>query len=132
MMATSLSLAIVFLIACQTQAAYVQPSVPIILDTWVKDVVNASSPARFYTFDGSAGQYVSIQMQRDAGSPRLRPYVELKEPYGYIVASDDGGSSGNSLIEGYYLQSTGTYTIIAHSYNNQTYGVYWIYVTLSQ
>lgn len=119
------------LIGGETRPVFAKSCGRILLDTWVTGKTTQLDPICRYSFIGTAGQYVSIAMERDKLSPKLDPYLELKDPYGTIVISDDdSGGNGNSLIDTYYLQTAGTYTIIARSSDNQTYGQYWIYVTL--
>ncbi len=129
---------IALLLANLMQPVYAQCGGPITLNKWVQDTTTKSVPACFYTVDGSTDQYISIRMERDKRSPRLDPYLELRDSTynpklnNVVTVDDDSGGNGNSLIDNYRLESTDTYTIVAHSYNDETYGVYWIYVTLSQ
>ena len=127
-----LLLVTVLLIGGETRPVFAKSCGKILLDTWVSGTTTQRDPECQYTFTGTAGQYVSISLERDNESPKLDPYLDLKDRYGTIVASNDDitADNSNSLIDSYYLQTTGTYTIIAHSYGNQTYGQYWIYVTL--
>ena len=119
------------LIGGETRPVFAKSCGRILLDTWVSGTTTRLDPVCLYTFTGAVGQYVSISMERDKQWPNLDPYLELKDRYGTIVISDDdSGGNGNSLIDAYYLQTAGTYTIIARSSGNQTYGQYWIYVTL--
>lgn len=119
------------LIGGETSPVFAKSCGKILLDTWVSGTTTQRDPVCQYTFIGTAGQYVSISLERDNKSPSLDPYLDLQDRYGAIVAfDDDTAGNGNSLIDSYYLQSSGTYTVIAHSYDNQTYGQYWIYVTL--
>lgn len=85
-----------------------------------------------YQFYGRAGQYVTIQMEAYDSRSSIDPWLDLKDTYGTIVISDDDSAGGsNSLIDGYRLQKTGYYTIMARSYRDQTYGRYWLYWSLS-
>lgn len=105
---------------------------PLIPDTWCYGQINSVYPERHYQFYGYAGEDVSISMERDEAWPALDPYLELKDSYGYIVASDDDSlSNGNSWISSYRLRSSGSYTIIARSYNNLTVGKFWLYLAKS-
>jgi hypothetical protein len=70
-----------------------------------------------WVFDAPAGQYVTIRM--DAVDPSvLDTYLELYDDAGVLVAEDDdGGGDGNSLIVGFPIVVTGTYTIHALTYS---------------
>ncbi len=70
-----------------------------------------------WVFDAPAGQYVTIRM--DAVDPSvLDTYLELYDDAGVLVAEDDdGGGDGNSLIIGFPIVVTGTYTIHALTYS---------------
>ena len=86
-----------------------------------------------YTFYGITGDYVSIMMEHDARSPWLDPYLELKDPYGRIIAYDDDGygfPDPNSWIDEHRLPSNGWYTILARSYNDASFGEFWLYVEI--
>ena len=112
------------LIGGETRPVFAKSCGRILLDTWVSGTTTRLDPVCLYTFTGAVGQYVSISMERDKQWPNLDPYLELKDRYGTIVISDDdSGGNGNSLIDAYYLQTAGTYTIIARSSGNQTYGL---------
>ncbi len=66
-----------------------------------------------WTFEGEFGQIVTIQMVSD----EMDTYLELYGPDGALLIEDnDSGVGLNSLIEGYVLPQTGTYTIIARSF----------------
>ncbi|MCB9459552.1 MAG: PPC domain-containing protein [Anaerolineaceae bacterium] len=91
-----------------------------------------------YTFDGSAGQTVTISM--NAISQTLDTKLLLIAPSGIQVAENDdadpllantNGRTTNSLIASYTLQETGPYTIIATRYGIQfggTIGAYRVLV----
>ena len=75
-----------------------------------------------YYFNGTTNAYVSLRMNRSSGS--LDSYLELYSPNGALVASnDDGGGNLNSWII-YRFPSTGTYRLIARSYNASSGGDY--------
>ncbi|WP_161569237.1 C39 family peptidase [Candidatus Oscillochloris fontis] len=75
-----------------------------------------------YFINGTSGAYVSLRMNRNAGS--LDSYLELYSPNGVLVASnDDGGENMNSWIV-YRFTSTGTYRLVARSYNGSSGGAY--------
>lgn len=93
---------------------------------WNFGETTSYSRVREYYFYGDAGSRVSIQMERDDVSD-IDPYLELIDPFGNIVAADDDGAgSGNSRIN-YRLRRSGCYSIIARSYQNSTFGAFWLY-----
>ncbi|UCC62386.1 MAG: hypothetical protein JSV36_16665 [Anaerolineae bacterium] len=74
-----------------------------------------------YTFSGTAGDKVTIKMNRLSGE--LDPFLRLQAPNGEPeTKNDDGGGYPNSLIRGHVLEQTGSYVILAHSYNYKTTG----------
>ncbi|MFL6333278.1 MAG: S8 family serine peptidase [Pyrinomonadaceae bacterium] len=83
-----------------------------------------------YTFAGTAGQQVSIQLSSNAFDTLLH----LAGPGGAEVASDDDGGGGtNSRIPAgtgfYMLPADGTYTIQATSFTSNTSGTYTLNLT---
>jgi hypothetical protein len=67
--------------------------------------------AHDWTFEGEAGQVVTISVAAAAGS-EVDPRINLLGPDGeWLAANDDGGSGTDALIEGYTLPANGTYTI---------------------
>jgi hypothetical protein len=85
-----------------TLAGQLEPGVPLSISLW-------GEPAD-YTFYGKAGEVIDLIVTRMA--PGLDPNVRLLDPSGQEEAfNDDGGGSGNALIQGYRLESTGTYTV---------------------
>lgn len=65
-------------------------------------------------FRGSEGDRITISMESETGDMVLG----LLDPAGDVVASDDDGGFGyNSEISSFELDTSGTYTIIATSYN---------------
>jgi len=69
-----------------------------------------------WTFEGTAGQAVTINLYASSGSG-LDTYMILNGPSGAEEAVDDDGGTGyNSRIQR-TLGSTGTYTILARGYN---------------
>lgn len=80
-----------------------------------------------YSFNGTAGQRVSITMDATGGS--LDPYLFLIGPDGYHLAQDDDGNGAlNSRIPfsvgTVTLPDTGTYIIEASSFGRQETGSY--------
>ena len=80
-----------------------------------------------YSFNGNAGQRVSITMNVTSGA--LDPYIYLIGPDGYVVAQDDDGNGGiNSRIPfgtaTLTLPDTGTYIVEATSFARAQAGSY--------
>ena len=83
-----------------------------------------------YTFSGTTGDVVTIELCRTDNTGgmggTLDPFVCLLDPLGVVeIFDDDGGGMpgcdvdgpfGSSIIGEHSLQSTGTYTIIASSF----------------
>lgn len=69
-----------------------------------------------WTFEGKAGQVVTITMQSD----ELDAAIGLFDPDDeYLTEDDNGGGDDNARIETYVLPVTGTYTIYAISSDGQ-------------
>jgi hypothetical protein len=69
-------------------------------------------------------------MVRDEYSS-IDPWLDLTDPGGYLVASDDNSfrrGGLDSLISRYTLQRTGTYRIIARDRTNKQTGGFQIYL----
>lgn len=88
-----------------------------------------------FSFNGLAGQRVSITMNNTGGA--LDPYVYLIGPDGYFVSQNDdiGGGNTNSRIPAgsgtVALPQTGVYIIEATSFERQQTGSYTVTVTPS-
>ncbi len=74
-----------------------------------------------YTFEGTAGEQVTIQLEATDGN--LDPYLVLLGPDGEIVAENDdinfAQGNYNAAIEAFTLPETGTYTVVATRFNGQ-------------
>lgn len=64
-----------------------------------------------YTFEGKAGQRISVQME----SEEIDPFLILLSPNGRDLGQDDDGGGGNSAKIEATLPANGTYTLIANS-----------------
>jgi hypothetical protein len=73
-----------------------------------------------YYFNGTAGQTVTIRMNKASGSS-LDSYLELWKDNSLIGTDDDSGGNLNSLLVRTLSQS-GTYRIIAKGYSTSTGG----------
>ena len=80
-----------------------------------------------YTFEGRAGQEVTIEMN----SREVDSYLILLDPTGQELAQDDdGGENRNSIIQ-VTLPENGIYTILANSAQEQDFGNYILSATTS-
>jgi uncharacterized repeat protein (TIGR01451 family) len=81
--------------------------------------INPANDRDHYFFNGAAGNQVTIQMVRTSGN--LDPYLELFDPNGNRVALNNNGGVGvDALINGFTLQQTGRYLIVARGANSAT------------
>jgi hypothetical protein len=79
-----------------------------------------------FTFQGTAGDDVAVLMSR--GNATLDPFLELHRPGTTSCTDDDSGGDRNSLIRDCHLETDGTYTILAGSYNNASAGQFYLTV----
>ncbi len=96
-------------------------AIPITANTWVAGTIASKGQRIRYTFSGTSGDIVNIAMR--ATTPGLDPWLDLIDPRGTIVASDDDSLGGsNSLISRYRLLQTGQYIFVARAYNDASTG----------
>jgi hypothetical protein len=87
-------------------------------------MIEAQGQQHVYTFNGEAGQAVTIDMEAAADN-RLDTFLELRGPNGILLTDDDdGGTDLNSQISNFVLPETGEYTIVAYGFNNTSTGGY--------
>lgn len=80
----------------------------------VSGELSAGQPTAEYTFEGEAGQLVSITVTSDD----FDTYLTLEDSTGYsLVTDDDSAGNLDSRIGTFSLPSNGTYTIIVESYD---------------
>lgn len=106
----------------------------IAFDTPVTGSITEESFAQNYSFEGTEGDAVTIELTATSGN--LDTVVQLLDASGNVVAQNDDIdlSSINSRIEGFTLPSTGTYTIVASRYdgaNGISTGEYTLLLTRS-
>jgi hypothetical protein len=78
----------------------------------VEGRINDTNPIDVWTFEGRAGDMVTISMQANQGS--LDSYLQLLGPQGdEVAANDDSGGSLDAEIGSFRLPSSGTYSILA-------------------
>ncbi|MCB0153164.1 MAG: hypothetical protein KDF65_00105 [Anaerolineae bacterium] len=82
-----------------------------------------------YRFSGTMGQYVTVRLIKGYTS-NLDPYLELINPVQMVEAfDDDSGGNSNSLISRHRLMRSGTYKIIATSYQQSGGGSFTLTLT---
>lgn len=74
-----------------------------------------------WTFEGQAGETVTLALNRADPDSSYDPLLRLFSPDGTELASDDDGGDGlNALISCYPLPVSGTYTIHADGFSGDT------------
>jgi hypothetical protein len=73
-----------------------------------------------WTFQGSAGQTVTIRTDPAAGQA-TDPQTHLAHNGSVLIMDDDGGEGFSSLIANYRLPANGTYTIYVEVWSSGTY-----------
>jgi hypothetical protein len=87
-----------------------------------------------YTFNGTIGQTVVINMSREGGN--LTPMIDLYAPDGILETSANCGDDSygcrccNITIDNYKLLQSGLYTIVARDYGGNTPGDYSLSLSL--
>lgn len=93
----------------------------------VPGIISPADDRDGYYFSGTAGRSVNIRMTRRDGN--LDSFLELYNPAGVKVAeNDDGGGERNAWIV-YSLPTSGTYRVMARSYNLGSTGGYTVAAT---
>ena len=126
--ATPIVFVLLLLFFCSdwTSVAFAQPcGGNITPKEWINGYVNVGQQCR-YTFYGYNGDVVSIAMVKETGT--IDPWLDLTDPDGYIVASDDDSYGNHDSLIRYRLLRTGRYTIVAGSYNGAGSGSYWVFL----
>jgi hypothetical protein len=80
----------------------------------------------FISFDGNAGDALTIGTDYDGSLPSVDTYIELwDDTCGTMLTyDDDGGPGAYSLISGYVLPYTGTYYLNIRGYSSSSIGNY--------
>jgi len=88
--------------------------------------INTNGDRDTYYFNGMGGRSVKIRMDRI--TQNLDGYLELYGPSGQLITQDDdSGGNSNPLIE-HRLPSSGTYRVVARSWEQRSNGRYSIEV----
>lgn len=86
----------------------------LLLEQSLAGTISFVSDRDHYFFNGTAGQQITISMDRTSGG--VDPYLELFTPQGVRVAlNNNSGTGTNALINGRTLQHTGRYLIVARN-----------------
>lgn len=73
---------------------------------------NTPEERHIYTFQGAAGSYMRLRMQRTSGT--VDPLLTLFTPDGTAIATDDNGGGGRTaFINGVLLPADGVYSLLA-------------------
>ncbi|NET82915.1 MAG: tetratricopeptide repeat protein [Moorea sp. SIO1F2] len=95
--------------------------------TTVRDRLNSNSETlkdnRYYnphTFEGKAGEQITIELTSD----EFDPYLILIDLEANLIAQDNDSGEGKNARITVTLPTTGTYVIVANSYNKQETGNY--------
>jgi len=75
-----------------------------------------------WQLEGKEGEAVTITMHSPGGE--IDPYLELFAPGGRLLATDDDSGGGSNAEIYYTLPQSGTYRIVARSYNPAGAGTY--------
>ena len=111
-------------------------STPILIDTVVQGTITNQQPWQTYTFEGLAGQIVTIDMTATQGS--LDTLLLVLNSSGSIIADNDDvqvAVNPNSSISGLRLPTDNVYTILATRYGKDiggTEGTYELAVSSSE
>ncbi len=104
-------------------------SAAIAFDEPVQAEIFAAGQVDRWSFQGKAGQVVSIRMDHAHGS-QLDPLLELVGPDGQtLFASDDDGGDVDSLIQAVTLPIDGPYVIVARAWGHLSVGAYELSLT---
>ncbi|MGB3493187.1 MAG: PPC domain-containing protein [Elainellaceae cyanobacterium] len=77
-----------------------------------------------HTFEGEAGQAIAISLESEA----FDTYLLLLDAEGNAIAQDDDGGEGTNALIQVELPATGTYTVLANSYEAGATGNYMLVV----
>lgn len=82
-------------------------------DNTIGGTMTETDQNHIYTFDGAAGQFVRVEMNRISGP--IDPFVTLYDPDGEPLAVDDNSGGGRAaLLHNIPLAADGLYSLQAH------------------
>ena len=111
-MRAKMSVLLLILVFAMAPAVMAQGGGAITLDEWVEGTLTESDYEHVYTFEGTAGQFVMVEMNTINESWDLDPALVLRDPTGLVIASNDDFISLDSMIA-ISLPSDGEYTVLA-------------------
>ena len=81
--------------------------------------IATTSDRDFYTYNGSAGDRITVRLNQRTGT--LDPLLEVRDSSGLRIAVDDNGGDGNNAqVAGLTLPRTGAYLLVARDAGNAT------------
>lgn len=82
----------------------------------VTNTISNTQPQVFFTFEAQAGDIVNVSMIRSSGT--LDPYVQVVDSERFLIAENDdmNGSTHNASVQGWLIEETGTYIVVATRY----------------
>lgn len=111
--------AIIVLLFGAMTTAFAQTGEPIGYGDEVTGALTAAAPVARYTFEATEGDIVRISLT----SSDFDAYLYLDNAAGTeLTRNDDGGEGLNSLISGFAIPATGSYTIRASSFGGSSTG----------
>jgi hypothetical protein len=95
-----------------------QAAVPLLMGDVVEGELTADQFARYYMFEASANDLVTIRMNRTGGN--VDSFLALANAgLQELVTDDDSGGGQNALIESYLIPADGRYYIIATRFERE-------------
>ena len=82
----------------------------------VEGSLTLSTPYALYTFEASAGDVVTIQVDSDFDSLLILQDAAENE----LIVDDDSGDGQDAFVEEYEIEADGIYTIVVDSYDNNS------------
>jgi hypothetical protein len=83
----------------------------------VADTISNMQPQVYYTFRATAGDILTLEMQRTSGT--LDPYLQILDSDRFLIADNDDvveGGSHNARVDNLLIEETGVYIVVATRY----------------
>ncbi|MGB7337892.1 MAG: PPC domain-containing protein [Phototrophicaceae bacterium] len=95
-------------------------SLMITYDEVVTGSLDDNNYEQIYTFEGQAGDTITISMQSEGDDVRLDSFVFLRDAQGNdLTFDDDAGGNLNSFVGPYTLPDDGVYTVVATRFSQE-------------
>jgi hypothetical protein len=95
-----------------------QAAVPVLVGDVIEGELTADQFARYYVFEASASDLITIRMSRTGGN--VDAFLALANAgLQELVTDDDSGGGQNALIESYLIPADGRYYIIATRFERE-------------